>query len=84
MHNSCSKCGNAESNDAHTRHFFSIHPTFLTETRTDECKKTFLAYVNAWGVVNCESNLDSFIMGFRPGANFANGTAAATKHRLRI
>lgn len=41
--------------------------TFLTETLTDECKKKFLDYVDAWGVVNCESNLDSFITGFRLG-----------------
>lgn len=48
--------------------------TFLTETLTDECKKKFLDYVDAWGVVNCESNLDSFITGFRLGANFTYDT----------
>ena len=53
--------------------------TFLTETLTDECKKKFLAYVNAWGVVNCESNLDSFITGFRLGANFTYDTFVSTK-----
>ena len=30
--------------------------------------------MNAWGVVNGESNLDSFIMGFRLGANFTYDT----------
>ena len=34
----------------------------------NENKKRFLDYVNAWGIVNGESNLDSFIMGFRLGA----------------
>lgn len=43
----------------------------LTNALTDKPKKWFLDYVNAWGVVNGESNLDSFIMGFRLGANFA-------------
>ena len=37
----------------------------------NEQKKWFLDYVNAWGVVNGEYNLDGFIMGFRLGANFA-------------
>ena len=40
----------------------------LTNALTDKPKKWFLDYVNAWGVVNGESNLDSFIMGFRLGA----------------
>ena len=43
----------------------------LTIALTDKTKKWFLDYVNAWGVVNGESNLDSFIMGIRLGANFA-------------
>lgn len=36
-------------------------------------------YVNAWGVVNGESNLDSFIMGFRIGANFAYEAFVSTE-----
>ena len=43
----------------------------LTKALTDKPKKWFLDHVNAWGVVNGESNLDSFIMGFHLGANFA-------------
>ena len=43
----------------------------LTNALTDKPKKWFLDYVDAWSVVNGESNLDSFIMGFRLGANFA-------------
>lgn len=53
--------------------------TFLTETLTDECKTKFLDYVNAWGVINCESNLDSFILGFRLGANFTYDTFVSTE-----
>ena len=41
---------------------------FLTTVLSDENKKRFLDYVNAWCIVNGESNLDSFIMGFRLGA----------------
>ncbi len=43
----------------------------LTNALTDEPKKWFLDFANAWSVINGESNLDSFIMGFRLGANFA-------------
>ena len=43
----------------------------LTNTLHNEQKKQFLDFSNAWSVVNGESNLDSFIMGFRLGANFA-------------
>lgn len=51
----------------------------LTNALTDKTKKWFLDYVNAWGVVNGESNLDSFIMGFRLGANFAYEAFVETK-----
>ena len=50
----------------------------LTNALHNEQKKWFLDYVNAWGVVNGESNLDSFMMGFRLGANFAYDTFVAT------
>ena len=51
-----------------------LNEDFLTEALTGENKKRFLDFVNAWGVVNGESNLDSFIMGFRLGANFTYDT----------
>ena len=51
----------------------------LTNALHKEQKKWFLDYVNAWGVVNGESNLDSFIMGFRLGANFAYEAFVSTK-----
>ena len=43
----------------------------LTSALKDEQKKWFLDFSNAWSIVNGESTLDSFIMGFRLGANFA-------------
>ena len=42
----------------------------LTTALSDENKKRFFDYVNAWSIVNGESNLDSFIMGFHLGAKF--------------
>ncbi len=40
----------------------------LTNALTGDPKKWFLDFTNAWSIVNGESNLDSFIMGFRLGA----------------
>lgn len=37
-------------------------------------KKKFLDFVNAWSIVDGETNLDSFIMGFRLRANFTHDT----------
>ena len=42
-----------------------LNEDFLTENLSGESKKKFLDFVNAWGVVNGESNLDSFIMGIQ-------------------
>ena len=53
------------------REVLMLNEDFLTERLSGENKKKFLDFVNAWSVVNGESNLDSFIMGFRLGANFA-------------
>ena len=55
-----------------------LNEEFLTEALSGENKKKFLNFVNAWGVVNGESNLDSFMMGFRLGANFTYDTFVAT------
>jgi len=52
---------------------------FLTDKLTGEEKKRFLQYVNAWTSVNGESTLDSFITGFRLGAQFAFDTFVASK-----
>ena len=43
---------------------------YLTVKLKGEEKSKFLDHVNAWSVVNGESNLDSFIVGFRLGAKF--------------
>ena len=51
-----------------------LNEDFLTERLSGENKKKFLDFVNAWSVVNGESNLDSFIMGFRLGARFTVDT----------
>ena len=40
-----------------------LNEDFLTERLSGENKKKFLDFVNAWGVVNGESNLDSFYDG---------------------
>jgi len=50
----------------------------LIKSLTDERKQRFLDYVDAWHEVNSESNLDSFIMGFRLGAGFAYDTFVST------
>ena len=51
----------------------------LTNALTAKPKKWFLDNVNAWSVVNGESNLDSFIMGFRLGANFTYEAFVSTE-----
>ncbi len=55
-----------------------LNEEFLTEALSGENKKKFLDFVNAWGVVNGESNLDSFMMGFQLGANFTYDTFVET------
>jgi len=51
---------------------------FLTENLSGE-KKKFLDFVNAWSIVNGESNLNSFIMVFRLGAGFVYDTFVSEK-----
>ena len=52
---------------------------FLTDKLTGEEKKRFLQYVDAWAAANGESTLDSFITGFRLGAQFVFDTFVTTK-----
>ena len=47
---------------------------YLTEKLTGEEKSKFLDLANGWSVVNGESCLDSFIMGFRLSAKFVMDT----------
>ena len=46
----------------------------LLEKLPEEDKKLFLEYVDAWGIVDGESVVDSFIIGFRFGAKFTYDT----------
>lgn len=50
----------------------------LTNSLKDDQKNWFIDFSNAWSIINAESNLDSFIMGFRLGANFTYDTFVAT------
>ncbi len=52
---------------------------YLTEALIDKNKQLFIDYTNAWSIVNAESNLDSFIMGFRLGAKFTFDTFASNE-----
>ena len=52
---------------------------FLTDKLSGEEKKRFLHYVDAWASVNGESTLESFITGFRLGAQFAFDTFVTDK-----
>ena len=52
---------------------------FLTDKLSGEEKKRFIQYVDAWASVDGESTLDSFIIGFRLGAQFTFDTFATTK-----
>ncbi len=46
----------------------------LLEKLPEEDKKLFLEYVDAWGIVDGESVVDSFITGFKLGAKFTYDT----------
>ena len=46
----------------------------LTKSLSGDDKKTFLSYANASNIVLGESELDSFIVGFRLGAQFTYDT----------
>ena len=46
----------------------------LTENLSGDNKKTFLSYTNASSIILGESELDSFIVGFRLGARFIYDT----------
>ena len=52
---------------------------FLTDKLSGEEKKRFVQYVDAWASVDGESVLDSFITGFRLGAQFAFDTFVTSK-----
>ena len=51
---------------------------YLTNKLDDEEKSKFLDFVNAYSVVDGETALDSFIVGFRLGAAFTHDTFVDT------
>ena len=51
---------------------------FLTKNLPEDHKKSFIAFSNAWGIIDSESTLDSFIQGFRLGAKFTYDTFVST------
>ena len=55
-------------------HALSNNEDFLLKELSGDAQKRFLEYVDAWGIANGESVLDSFITGFRLGARFAYDT----------
>ncbi|MBE6882641.1 MAG: hypothetical protein E7489_06520 [Ruminococcaceae bacterium] len=54
----------------------------LLERLPEEDKKLFFEYVDAWGIVDGESVVDSFITGFKLGARFTYDTFAETESSL--
>ena len=49
----------------------SENEDYLLKELSGEPQKRFLEYVDAWGIVDGESTLYSFIQGFKLGARFA-------------
>lgn len=56
----------------------SDNEKYLAKELEGESLQRFLDLVNAWSLVNGKSNLDSFITGFRLGAQFTMDTFVAT------
>ena len=52
---------------------------YLLNNLSGEEKRQFIRYVDAWASVNGESTLDSFITGFRLGAQFTFDTFVTSK-----
>lgn len=60
----------------------SENEDILLEKLSEEDKKLFLEYVDAWGIVDGESVVDSFIAGFKLGARFTYDTFVETESSL--
>ncbi|MBQ8596130.1 MAG: hypothetical protein IJ406_09300, partial [Oscillospiraceae bacterium] len=54
----------------------------LLEKLPLEDKKLFLEYVDAWGIVDGESVVDSFVTGFRLGARFTYDVFVLSENSL--
>ena len=68
------QAGNKNKRAQHEMRILSENEDFLLEALSDENKTRFMDYVDAWGIVSAESNLDNFISGFRLGAKFMYDT----------
>ena len=68
------QAGNKNKRAQHEMRILSENEDFLLEVLSDENKTRFMDYVDAWGIVSAESNLDNFISGFRLGAKFMYDT----------
>lgn len=55
----------------------SDNEALLAERLRGEDRRLLDKYISAWGTVNAESSLDSFIVGFRLGAAMAMDTFAS-------
>ena len=52
---------------------------FLNKKLTGEEKKLFNDYISMWSDVNSDSNFDSFMVGFKMGAEFTYDTFVKDK-----
>ena len=68
------QAGNKNKRAQHEMRILSENEDFLLEALSDENKTRFMDYVDAWGIVSAESNLENFIAGFRLGAKFMYDT----------
>lgn len=68
------QAGNKNKRAQREMRILSENEDFLLEVLTGENKIKFMDYVDAWGIVSAESNLDNFISGFRLGAKFMYDT----------
>ena len=60
----------------------SENEDMLLEKLPLEDKKLFLEYVDAWGIVDGESVVDSFVTGFRLGARFTYDVFVLSENSL--
>lgn len=59
-----------------------INNDLLSDSLSDDTKELFEDFSTAWDIVNHETNLDSFINGFRLGAKFAYDAFASSSSPL--
>ena len=57
---------------------------FLIKNLPEDHKKSFVAFSNAWDIINGESAIDSFTRGIRLGARFTYNTFVSTTSPFQI